>query len=350
MTSTMRAALQESYGDPHQIRIAIVDRPAPGPDEVLIEVRAAALSSLGSRADGYFPARGDRYEMVVTGECGTRSDGTFLELIPDEAQIEVDPRWLRSDPPQQLRFFLGKLLLGEQAGKLSSDLEIEGDDGNVGHGHEQCRVEDLQLASQEWPAGGDLVRLRVAIVGRAALHHVGDEDVVPSPADHAQQLIEEIAGTAHEGAALAVLTCLCVELVHEIDDIEEPAPGSIADAGAGYGDGEVGLARSGTTDEDCIALLGEEVAAGQITHKRLVDRCLLEAELIDLLGQGQLGDRHLVLDRARLLLADLGIQQVADDLLRLVLTLHRRGDDLIVGGLHAVELQLARRAGGTPLA
>jgi NADPH:quinone reductase-like Zn-dependent oxidoreductase len=49
MTSTMRAALQESYGDPHQIRIAIVDRPAPGPDEVLIEVRAAALSP-GDRA------------------------------------------------------------------------------------------------------------------------------------------------------------------------------------------------------------------------------------------------------------------------------------------------------------
>ena len=35
-------------------------------------------------------------------------------------------------------------------------------------------------------------------------------------------------------------------------------------------------------------------------------------------------DRHLVFDRARLLLADLGIQQVADDLLRLVLALGPR--------------------------
>ncbi len=78
-------------------------------------------------------------------------------------------------------------------------------------------------------------------------------------------------------------------------------------------------------------------------HQRLVDRRFLEAELVDLLRQRQLGDCHLVFDRARLFLADLGIPQVADDLLRLVLTLHCRGDDLIVGGLHAVELQLAHR-------
>jgi hypothetical protein len=30
----------------------------------------------------------------------------------------------------------------------------------------------------------------------------------------------------------------------------------------------------------------------------------------------QLGDRHLVLDRARLLLGDLGLEQIADDALR----------------------------------
>jgi hypothetical protein len=33
----------------------------------------------------------------------------------------------------------------------------------------------------------------------------------------------------------------------------------------------------------------------------------------------------------------LAVQQVADDALRLVLTLHRGGDDLVEGGLHAVE-------------
>jgi hypothetical protein len=33
--------------------------------------------------------------------------------------------------------------------------------------------------------------------------------------------------------------------------------------------------------------------------------------------------------------------RVADDALRLVLALHRRGDDLVEGGLHAIELELA---------
>ena len=41
------------------------------------------------------------------------------------------------------------------------------------------------------------------------------------------------------------------------------------------------------------------------------------------------------------------VQQVADDALRLVLALDRRGDDLVVGGLHAVELQLAHGGRGS---
>jgi hypothetical protein len=45
----------------------------------------------------------------------------------------------------------------------------------------------------------------------------------------------------------------------------------------------------------------------------------LKGELVDLLRQRQLGDGHLILDRTRLLLADLGGEQVTDDLLRLVL-------------------------------
>ena len=62
---------------------------------------------------------------------------------------------------------------------------------------------------------------------------------------------------------------------------------------------------------------------------------------VDILGQRQLGDGDLVSDRPRLLLVDLGREQIADDALRLVLTLHRRGDDLVVGCPHAVELQFA---------
>ena len=48
-----------------------------------------------------------------------------------------------------------------------------------------------------------------------------------------------------------------------------------------------------------------------------------------ILCQRQLGDGHLVLDRASLLLSDLGGEQVTDDVLRLVLALDRGGDDLV---------------------
>jgi len=79
----------------------------------------------------------------------------------------------------------------------------------------------------------------------------------------------------------------------------------------------------------------------EITDQGFVDLGRLEVELVDFLGQRQLGDGHLILDRARLLLTDFGVQEVANDLLRLVLSLHRRGDDLVVSRPHAVELQLA---------
>jgi hypothetical protein len=101
------------------------------------------------------------------------------------------------------------------------------------------------------------------------------------------------------------------------------------------------LARSGAADEHDVALMGEEVAAGEVAHQGLVDRRAVEGEVVDVLGQGQLGDRDLVLDGTGLLLGDLRGDQVADHTLRLVLALHRRGDDLIERGLHAVELELA---------
>ncbi len=59
-------------------------------------------------------------------------------------------------------------------------------------------------------------------------------------------------------------------------------------------------------DQHDVALLREEAAAGEIADQRLVDRRAGEVEVVDVLGQRQLGDRELVLDRARLLLADLG--------------------------------------------
>ena len=56
----------------------------------------------------------------------------------------------------------------------------------------------------------------------------------------------------------------------------------------------------------------------------LVDRRALEGEVVEVLGERQFGDGDLVFDRARLLFGDLGVQQVADDALRLMLALERR--------------------------
>jgi hypothetical protein len=50
-------------------------------------------------------------------------------------------------------------------------------------------------------------------------------------------------------------------------------------------------------------------------HERLVDRRALELEVGEVLGERQLGDGELVLDRARLLLVDLGVEQITDDAL-----------------------------------
>lgn len=160
------------------------------------------------------------------------------------------------------------------------------------------------------------------------------------------ELVEDQEVEAAEeigGAALAVGSGFGVELVDQVHDVEEPAAGAVAEAGPSDRDGKVRLPRSGAPDQHHVALLLEEGAAGQIAYQRLVDRRLVEVELVDLLGQRQPGDGHLVLDRAGLLLADLRGEQVTDDLLRLVLALDRGGDDLVVGRLHAVELQLAHR-------
>jgi hypothetical protein len=67
----------------------------------------------------------------------------------------------------------------------------------------------------------------------------------------------------------------------------------------------MGLAGPGPAHEDDIALMGDEVAARQVVHERLVGRRTVEDEVADILGERQLGDGDLVLDRARLLFSDL---------------------------------------------
>src|SRR5271170_2770859 len=99
------------------------------------------------------------------------------------------------------------------------------------------------------------------------------------------------------------------------------------------------LARAGSADQDDVALLGDELAAGEVAHQILVDRRAFELEVVDILGERQLGDRELISDRTRVLLRYLRLEQIADEPLRLMLALERSGVNLVVGALHAVELE-----------
>ena len=88
------------------------------------------------------------------------------------------------------------------------------------------------------------------------------------------------------------------QLVDQIHDVEEAAPGPIADDGPCDGNGDVGLARARPADQHDVALLVQELSTREVTHKRLVDRRAVEGELLDLAGDGQLGDGDLVFDRS----------------------------------------------------
>jgi hypothetical protein len=84
-------------------------------------------------------------------------------------------------------------------------------------------------------------------------------------------------------------------------------------------------------------------ARSRIANERLVDRGAGELEVVEILGERQLGNSELVTDRTCLLLIDLGGQQVANDALGFVLALDGGGHDLVEGGLHAIEFELAHK-------
>src|SRR6202034_1198886 len=71
---------------------------------------------------------------------------------------------------------------------------------------DQPRLQQRDLAQQVRQAGGDLLRLRVAVAGLPALEHVGNVDVAAAvEADGGQHFVEQLTGDAHERLAGAVL-------------------------------------------------------------------------------------------------------------------------------------------------
>ena len=141
------------------------------------------------------------------------------------------------------------------------------------------------------------------------------------------------------GTVLASGAEFGLEVVDQVDDVVAAATGALSDTGAGDGDGEMGLSGAGAADQHDVALALQEVAAGEFLDQGLIDRGSGDIEIGQLLGRRQLGGRHLVLDGARLLVGDLGLQQRTDDLLQRMTALEPVGEDVIVGGAHACKLQ-----------
>src|SRR5262245_3172230 len=128
--------------------------------------------------------------------------------------------------------------------------------------------------------------------------------------------------------SLPSIAGLDLKAVDEVDHVVEAASSAGSDAASGDCDGQVGFAGAGAADQHDVALLGDEATAGEIVDERLVDRRAVELEVGDILGEWQLGDGELVLDRPGLLLVDLGVEQVANDALWFVLSLDGGRHDL----------------------
>ena len=80
--------------------------------------------------------------------------------------------------------------------------------------------------------------------------------------------------------ALSPVAGLGLEAVDEVDHVIEAATGAGSDAASRDSDGQMGLAGARSADQDDVALLGDEAAAGEIIDKRLVDRRAVELEVV----------------------------------------------------------------------
>src|SRR5260370_28325758 len=122
---------------------------------------------------------------------------------------------------------------------------------------------------------------------------------------------------------------------------EEAASRTRANAATRDGNRQMRLACAGSANQHDIALLRDESAAGEIANEILIDWGVREREGVDVFGQWQFADRKLVFARPGLFLRYLGLEQIADEVLRLVLALERGCQRLVVGALHSVEVPVA---------
>lgn len=104
--------------------------------------------------------------------------------------------------------------------------------------------------------------------------------------------------------------------IDQIDDVEEAPACSVADQCTGNRDGEMALTGSRAADEDDVTLISDEGAGSQLSHQgfiggRIGEVEVVDVEVVDVLGERQLGDAELVANGACLRLGDLRLQEIA---------------------------------------
>ena len=106
---------------------------------------------------------------------------------------------------------------------------------------------------------------------------------------------------------------------------------------------QVRFSGPGATNQPHVALIGDEGAACKLANQARMDRCTGDVAVVEVFRRRQLRDGHLVFDGTRLLLGNLGLQQVTDDAGRFVLARDAGGHDLVIGTAHPVKLEAAHQ-------
>ena len=123
-----------------------------------------------------------------------------------------------------------------------------------------------------------------------------DERQIPQLIDDDQIVMQQFLGQAAAAAGGIFL----LELIDQIEQVIEPSPGPGADDRRGDADAQMGFARAGSADEDCVALGVEESTGREFPHLALIDRGVGEHEAVEVLEHRELGGGDPVADRSGL--------------------------------------------------
>ena len=141
---------------------------------------------------------------------------------------------------------------------------------------DDARLDELDLAHEVLRAVLDLPRQRVAVAGRPAAQDVGDEDIGAREPDLSEQLVEQLAGGAHERDSLLVL--LRARRLPDEHEVGVGVAGSEDDLRAGAR--ELGAARTDPRLAEDRGELGAALLPGG--HNAMVERIAVRTGLAGL--------------------------------------------------------------------